>query len=308
MARIYRRHEDELHCVHLDEFAALEATCCWEELDGKVVGYNAATNTLIPIENPGFDGIVTGNLLVCGDTDITQDLRVNGNVTVAGTLTYTNEEIINSTSDNLVLRQNNTCALAAGDYSGIIINNSQGSGVGTSIVTDCDGTVHIGNTAGTETTYTDIYLSKTDGKWYSDDELTTEVTPSGDLTSWTSTDATDDYVHYVNAVFTNYTFSCTQPIATRNTASCMVNTAPVIWNAACTCLETSCTNVPQMAYGTYTDELTGCLCYGWVDVSAKGVVCYYETQACALADRENIPNGALVMIGDQNEYLYGEDR
>lgn len=319
MSKIYRRHVDADTCVHLDEFAALDSACCWPELmEGQVVGYSPTTNAIVPVTDPVFGDVVTGDLTVCGELkacstlDVACDAHFNGNVSIAGTLTYTNEEVINSTADEIVLRQNNPSALTAGQYSGMVINNSQGSGTGTAIIADCTGTVRVGNTSGTETTYADAYLSKSDAKWYEDEDLTTEITPqpSGELTAWDESHSTEDYYYYKNAIFTVYSYTSTQPLATREEESNMADAMPVIWDASCNRIVTTApaNGCACMGLVTCIDEVTGCLGTTWQDMHPAAVSCHYATMADFNADIANIPNDAFVIIDECNDYIYSEDR
>lgn len=314
MAKIYRRHVDADTCVHLDEVAALDSACCWPELmEGQVVGYSPTTNAIVPVTDPVFGDVVTGDLTVCGelkacqDVIIACDLHVNGDAFIAGTLHYTEEETINSTADNIILRQNNPTPLAAGQHSGVIINNATATS-STAIAVDCTGTVRVGNASDTNTTYTDIYLSATDNKWYSDAELTTEVVPSGDLTAWASTEKTEDYTHYTNAVFTVYSLSSTQPLATRDEESNMSNGAPTVWNATCKRLETLSATCAGQKLVTIEDALDPtAFNYEWVNDVASGTICRYANNAAYLADVANIPANTIVIIDDAVSHVYSED-
>ena len=314
MAKIYRRHVDADTCVHLDEFAALDSACCWPELmEGQVVGYSPTTNAIVPVTDPVFGDVVTGDLTVCGelktcqDVSIACDLHVNGDAYVAGTLHYTDTEVINSTADNIILRQNNNTPLSAGQHSGVIINNATAT-ASTAIVTDCTGTVRVGNASATTTTYAYIYLSSSDGKWYSDDTLTTEVTPSGDLTAWSSSDKTDDYTHYTNAVFSVYSVTSTQPIATRDEEANMVICAPLVWDGTNKKAVTTFPLCGCMVLQTCVNDITGCLETEWVDNHPSATTCHYATMACFEADKANIPNDAWVVIDDEYDVVMSEDK
>lgn len=310
-------------CVKQNPVATLNANCFTSDdpdavlfCDGRVVAYDATDGSLKPISNPGFDGLLTGDLTVtgcsmlCGPVTIGCDLHVNGDAYVSGTLHYTEEETINSTADHLILRQNNSTALTAGQYSGIVVNNPTGNGCGSAIVVDCTATARIGNVAPSETTYTDIYLSKSDGKWYSDDTLTTEVTPNGDLTAWSSSDDTEDYKHYADAVFTVYSYTDTQPLATRSEESCMAPDMPTVWNATCKRIETTAPSNGCACMGLVTciDSLTGCLGMTWQDMHPAATLCRYESMACYCADVANICANTMVIIDDECDYVFSEDR
>ena len=308
-------------CVKQNPVAVLNANCFTSDdpdatlfCDGRVVAYDATDGSLKPISNPGFDGLLTGDLTVtgcsmlCGPVTVGCDLHVNGDAYISGTLHYTEEETINSTADHVILRQNNNSALAAGQYSGIVVNNPTGNGCGSAFVVDCTATARIGNVAPTETTYNDIYLSKSDGKWYSDDTLTTEVTPSGDLTAWSSSEDTEDYKHYTDAVFTVYSYTDTQPLLTRDEEANMVTCAPIVWDGTNKKAVTTFPLCGCMVLQTCVNGVTGCLETEWVDNHPAATTCHYATMACFEADKANIPNDAWVVIDDEYDVVMSEDK
>lgn len=302
---------------YVNPIATFKADECWECADCGLVAYDKNTNSLRPADDVHIVGNLTvecvltacGPVIACQDVTVACDLHVNGDAFIAGTLHYTEEETINSTADNIILRQNNPTPLAAGQHSGLIINNATATS-STAIAVDCTGTVRVGNASATNTTYTDIYLSEADGKWYSDAELTTEVIPNGDLTAWSSTDKTDDYTHYTNAVFTVYSITATQPLATRDEEANMVDEMPVIWDASCNRIVTTApaNGCACMGLVTCINEVTGCLGTTWQDMHPAAVSCHYATMADFNADISNIPNDAFVIIDECNDYVYSEDR
>lgn len=311
---VFIKSTGEDTCEYVNPIATYKADECWECADCGLIAYDKNTNSLRPADDVHIVGNLTvectltacGPVVACQDVSIACDLHVNGDAFIAGTLHYTEEETINSTADNIILRQNNPNPLAAGQHSGIIINNATATS-STAVVADCTGTVRVGNASATNTTYTDIYLGTADGKWYSDDTLTTEVTPNGDLTAWDSTDKTDDYTHYVNAVFTVYSVSSTQPLATRDEASCMCDASIVVWDSACTCVKTTVAQCAGMVYQSCIDTVTGCMGMEWV--SNENVrYCRYATMADFEADKANIQDGMVVYIDDQTNYVYSEER
>lgn len=304
-------------CDYVNPIATLKADECWECADCGLVAYDKNTNSLRPADDVHIVGNLTvecvltacGPVIACQDVTVACDLHVNGDAFIAGTLHYTEEETINSTADNIILRQNNPTPLAAGQHSGLIINNATATS-STAIAVDCTGTVRVGNATASNTTYTDIYLSEADGKWYSDAELTTEVTPNGDLTAWSSTEKTEDYTHYTNAVFTVYSISSTQPLATRDEEANMVDEMPVIWDASCNRVVTTApaNGCACMGLVTCINEVTGCLGTTWQDMHPAAVSCRYACMANFEADKANIPNNAFVIIDDQFDVIMSEDK
>ena len=313
----YIKSTGEDTCDYINPIATYKADECWECANDGLVAYDKNTNSLKPADDVHIVGNLTvectltacGPVIACQDVSIACDLHVNGDAYVAGTLHYTDTEVINSTADNIILRQNNNTPLSAGQHSGVIINNATATS-STAIVTDCTGTVRVGNASATTTTYTDIYLSSADGKWYSDDALTTEVTPSGDLTAWSSSDKTDDYTHYTNAVFSVYSVTSTQPIATRDEEANMVDQMPTIWNATCKRFETTtpANGCACMSLVTCIDSITGCLGMTWQDAHPAATLCRYQSMACYCADVANICANTIVVIDDEENYVVGEDR
>lgn len=168
------------------------------------------------------------NTQIDGDTVISGTTTVHGDLWVDGVTHTTTEEQINTTSDTIVLRQNNSTSLGA-TYSGIIINKYNGTNE-LALVTDSDGTLRLGTGNGTDTVYADIYWDDLTEKWYSDSSLTTEVTPQGSLTSWQSVETIGDVKHYTNAVFTVINFNGIVPIMCRDEAINLDDGALLQWD------------------------------------------------------------------------------
>lgn len=302
-------------CDYVNPIATFKADECWECADDGLVAYDKNTNSLKPADDVHIVGNLTvecvltacGPVIACQDVTVTCDLHVNGDAYVSGTLHTVDHETITSTSDNVILRENNSSALASGQYSGIIVNNYDGNGNVVAMVSDCTGTVRVGTGSTTETTYNNIYYGKADNKWYTDEALTTEVTPSGELTAWGSIDDTDDYKHYTNAIFSVINYSNTEPLATRSESSCMCDASIVVWDSACTCVKTSTPSCAGMVYQSCVDSVTGCMSMEWV--SNENVrYCRYATMTDFEADKANIQDGMVVYIDDQTNYVYSEER
>ena len=175
------------------------------------------------------DTTITGALQVGGNTAITGTTTIHGDLYVDGTTHTTSEEQVSTTADVMVLRQNNSTTLGA-TYSGIIINKYNGSS-DLALVTDSDGTLRVGTGVGTTTLYNDIYWDDDTSKWYSDAELTTEVTPTGNLTSWGSVETLGDVKHYTDAVFTVASFSDLVPLLGRDEDTNLNDQGLMKWDA-----------------------------------------------------------------------------
>ena len=79
--------------------------------------------------------------------------------------------------------------------------------------------------------YNDIYYDPTSNKWYSDAELTTEVTPSGWLQSWSDMETLEGgVVHYEGANFA-VLHATLEPIMTRDEDSNLNDQGLLIWDA-----------------------------------------------------------------------------
>ena len=256
--------------------------------DGKPVIYNETDDVLettdsINIDEATFDKI-TANCAYIQEAHIVKE----------------EQEV--ATSDYLTLRANNNSALTSTEYSGIVINNYDGCNV-TGVVTDCNGTIRVGNGDKTDTTYTDIYYA--DDKWYSDAELTTEVTVEGTLTAWNSIEETEDYTHYTNAVFSKIDWSTTEPLLTRSEAVSMTDNALLKWNASGVCATTIA--APTCDESTLAYDAVNC-CYYWQEKQPGSLI--FDTVACynAYAATTNVPDGTAVYIRCEDDYLMGDDK
>ena len=300
---LYRKTTNADTTVRLDRVATLK--------DGQWVGkndypliYDEATDTLKPSKE-----------LKLSELDISGDLRVGGDAYITGTLHYTQEELIESTSDFILLRANNSASLAVGEEAGIAINNYDGSHT-LAIATDRTGTARVGAGTGTSTTYNDIYYGLADSKWYIDETLTTEVTPAGNLSSWTSIEKTDDYYHYTDAVFKVIDFTDMQAIATRDEEAAMSHNAITKWNAEDKKLQTIPLPVRSeqtleavvTVNDTDPEEPITTVGYTWVD--KKAGVLHFATEAAytAYEATHNVPNDTLVIIDEYDTNLMGDNQ
>ena len=268
----------------------------------------------------GGDVDVTGdisadNATLTGDATVGGNITANGNISgasldVAGTATIhgdlyvdgvthtTTEEQINTTGNTLTLRQNNNTTLGA-TYAGIIVNKYNGT-EDLALVTDSDGTLRVGTGTGSTTSYADIYWDDVTEKWYSDSALTTEVSPVGTLTSWVSLEIIGDVKHYTGAVFTQINFTGLVPLLARDEATNLDDGAIMKWNGTDLIAET----IPNP---TASGEVlaNGTNGYEWVPQSKNFV---FATMADYTAAASTVPDGSLVVIENETDYLIGENQ
>lgn len=282
----------------------------------------------------GNDLSVTGDASITGDASVTGDLSVNGDSTlkdttvdklvvnddavihgdlyVDGTTHTTTEEQINTTADMFVLRQNNNTSLGS-SYAGVVVHKYNGT-EDLAMVTDADGTMRVGTGTGTNTTYANIYWDDDTEKWYSDAALTTEVTPTGTLTSWESLEHLGDVKHYTNAVFTQITFNGIVPLLARDEEANMANRGILNWDA--TTLQAKTTAAPTADGQVLVNKAgTGITPhYEWEDI-----VTPLENQIAAIphtfvfnsyndydAVASTVPNGSEVIILNEHDYIIGD--
>ena len=300
---LYRKSTNDDTTVRLDRIATLKDGV-WTGKDGFTLVYDEATDSLKPTKD-----------LSLNELDIAGDLRVGGDAYITGTLHYTQEELIESTSDFILLRANNSASLAVGEEAGIAINNYDGTHT-LAIATDRTGTARVGTGTGTSTTYADIYYGLADSKWYSDPELTTEVTPQGNLSSWASIEKTDDYYHYTDAVFKVIDFTDMQAIATRDEEAAMSHNAITKWNADDKKLQTiplpirSEQTLEAVVTVDDTDPEDPITTVGYTWVDKKAGVLHFATEAAytAYEATHNVPNDTLVIIDEYDNNLIGDNQ
>lgn len=189
--------------------------------DNKPVVYNEDKDALQTTESISID-------------DLTVD-KLTANKAYVQELHAVQEQQEIATSDYLTLRANNESALTTEQHSGILVNNYDGEHVA-GIIADSDGIVRVGTGSKTDTSYENIYFA--DDKWYTDEDLTEEVTPEGTMTAWSAIEETGDYIHYTDAVFSQVDLSDLQPVLTRSEAPSMTDESLIKWNGKATCAET----------------------------------------------------------------------
>lgn len=278
------------------------------------------------------DTTITGDTSISGDLDITGDISASNveldSLNVAGTTTIhgdlyvdgvthtTKEESVSTTGDVVVLRQNNSTSLGA-TYAGMLINKYNGTN-DLALVTDSDGTLRVGTGTGADTVYQNLYWDNDTEKWYSDAALTTEVSPTGTLTSWDSLETLGDVLHYTNAVFTVINFTGLVPLLARDEANNMNADGFLQWDA--TNLKAKAKSVSGLTNGALlkwnsttkmfenigdtpaADEFlsyTGSA-YDW-KTPPKAYV--FATMADYNAAASNVLNGSVVYITGEPNYL-----
>jgi len=266
--------------------------------DVDITGDISADNaTLTGDATIGGDITATGNISGAS-LDIAGTATIHGDLYVDGVTHTTTEEQINTTGDTLTLRQNNNTTLGA-TYAGIIVNKYNGT-EDLALVTDSDGTLRVGTGTGSTTSYADIYWDDVTEKWYSDSTLTTEVSPVGTLTSWVSLEIIGDVKHYTGAIFTQINFTGLVPLLARDEATNLDDGAIMKWNGTNLIAETipnPSANGQVLANGTNG--------YEWVPQSKNFV---FATMADYTAAASTVPDGSLVVIENETDYLIGENQ
>lgn len=266
--------------------------------DVDITGDISADNaTLTGNATVGGDVTATGNISGAS-LDVAGTATIHGDLYVDGVTHTTTEEQVNTTGNTLTLRQNNNTTLGA-TYAGIIVNKYNGT-EDLALVTDSDGTLRVGTGTGSTTSYADIYWDDVTEKWYSDSALTTEVSPVGTLTSWVSLEIIGDVKHYTGAVFTQINFTGLVPLLARDEATNLDDGAIMKWNGTNLIAETipnPTANGQVLANGTNG--------YEWVPQSKNFV---FATMADYTAAASTVPDGSLVVIENETDYLIGENQ
>lgn len=291
---IYRHKEGVLDPIAVKNGAYDE----WATHDGKPVIYDATTDSFEPTDELIIDDLEVDNLQVNENAVIGCNLEVGGDLFVKGKTITTEEETVSTSSDMIVLRQNNNTALGTGEASGIIVNKYNGTD-NLAIVTDNTGTLRIGDATGTTTSYANIYYK--DDKWYSDAEATTEVTPVGELTSWAVKEIVDGVTHYANAIFTAFDYTSLSPVMGRDELAAMTGNALLVWNA--TTKEANTITVPavngaSLKYNTTTNT------YYWEQSAG---VFRFATMAAYEAAASTVPVGSLVLIDEEDNFVKSQE-
>lgn len=217
---------------HADNGALSNSTCliaesAITEYDGSRTVENVTT---YPITHLGDSSVVHGKLAVEDDTVIDGTVAIKGDLWVDGTTHTVDEEEVVSQSDTITLRANNSSSLGS-NLSGLVINKYNGTD-DLGIVADSDGTLRVGTGTGTETCYPTISYDYVNNKWYTDPEdVTTEVTPSGNLTSWASKEKEEPFTTYTDAVFTLFDKTTLEPVMTRDESVDMTDGQIVCWDS-----------------------------------------------------------------------------
>lgn len=266
--------------------------------DVDITGDISADNaTLIGDATIGGDITATGNISGAS-LDVAGNTTIHGDLYVDGVTHTTTEEQINTTGNTLTLRQNNNTTLGA-TYAGIIVNKYNGT-EDLALVTDSDGTLRVGTGIGSTTSYADIYWDDVTEKWYSDSALTTEVSPVGTLTSWVSLEIIGDVKHYTGAVFTQINFTGLVPLLARDEATNLDDGAIMKWNGTNLIAETIPN--PSASGEVLANGTNG---YEWVPQSKNFV---FATMADYTAAASTVPDGSLVVIENETDYLIGENQ
>lgn len=252
--------------------------------DTKVNGNTTINGTLDVSGNTTLGG----TLDVSGETKLTGDTFISGDLTVSGTVHSIDQEEIVADGDTVTLRANNNLPLATGQVSGIVVNKYNGTDDLT-VATGNDGTLRVGTAVGTDTTYTNIALNHSDGKYYTyenDTYTLLDPQPNGNMTSWTGKDVVGGYTHYATAVFTVIDTTTLSPIATRDEETNMNDGGVVVWDSDKTSLKTVSlpTNNAQALVSKWTEDPE-------THVITKG----YEWKS-------NVGGGGLAFVGTRAEY------
>ena len=236
---------------------------------------------------------VSGKLEVKGDTtlektNIAGDAFVSGDLTVSGTVHSVEQEEVVANGDTITLRANNNLPLATGQVSGIVVNKYNGTDDLT-VATGNDGTLRVGTAEGTDTEYTNIALSHSDGKYYTYENETytlVDPQPSGNMTAWTGKEEVEGYTRYATATFTVVDTTTLAPIATRDEEENMNDGGVVVWDSASISLKTVPlpTNNAQALVSKWTEDPD-------THVVTKG----YEWKS-------NVGGGGLAFVGTRAEY------
>ena len=268
---------------------------------------------------------VPGKLNVKGDTNlgktnITGDAFISGDLTVSGTVHSVDQEEVVADGDTITLRANNNLPLATGQISGIVVNKYNGTDDLT-VATGNDGTLRVGTARGTDTPYTNIALSHTDGKYYTfENDVYTllDPQPNGNMTAWTGKEEVEGYTKYATATFTVVDTTTLSPIATRDEEENMNDGGVVVWDGTSTSMKTVPlpTNNAQALVSKWTEDPNTHVVtkgYEWKSNVGGGGLAFVGTRA-EYEVAKLIPEGqdgyiapqTLVTITDENEIVEGD--
>ena len=249
---------------------------------------NITGNTTINGTLAAGNTVLDGTLDVSGNTKITGDAFISGDLTISGTVHSVDQEEVVANGDTITLRANNNLPLATGQVSGIVVNKYNGTDDLT-VATGNDGTLRVGTAAGTDTEYTNIALSHSDGKYYTwagDAYTLLDPQPSGNMTAWTGKNVVGGYTHYATATFTVVDTTTLAPLATRDEEENMNDGGVVVWDADTISMKTVPlpTNNAQALVSKWTEDPE-------THVVTKG----YEWKS-------NVGGGGLAFVGTRAEY------
>lgn len=289
------------------------------KIDGTLESGNTKVNG-----NTNITGNTTigGTLDVSGNTKLTGDTFVSGDLTVSGTVHSIDQEEIVADGDTVTLRANNNLPLATGQVSGIVVNKYNGTDDLT-VATGNDGTLRVGTAKGTDTTYTNIALNHSDGKYYTyenDTYTLLDPQPNGNMTSWTGKDVVGGYTHYATAVFTVIDTKTLSAIATRDEETNMNDGGVVVWDSDTISMKTLPlpTNNAQALVSKWTEDPNTHVItkgYEWKSNVGGGGLAFVGTRA-EYEVAKLIPEGkdgyigpqTLVTITDEDDFITGENK
>ena len=249
---------------------------------------NITGNTTINGTLAAGNTVLDGTLDVSGNTKITGDAFISGDLTISGTVHSVDQEEVVADGDTITLRANNNLPLATGQVSGIVVNKYNGTDDLT-VATGNDGTLRVGTARGTDTEYTNIALSHSDGKYYTwagDAYTLIDPQPSGNMTAWTGKEEVEGYARYATATFTVVDTTTLAPLATRDEEENMNDGGVVVWDSDTTSMKTVPlpTNNAQALVSKWTEDPE-------THVVTKG----YEWKS-------NVGGGGLAFVGTRAEY------
>lgn len=288
-------------------------------IDGTLEAGNTKVNGTLDVSG---NTTISGTLDVSGETKLTGDTFVSGDLTVSGTVHSIDQEEIVADGDTVTLRANNNLPLATGQVSGIVVNKYNGTDDLT-VATGNDGTLRVGTAVGTDTTYTNIALNHSDGKYYTyenDTYTLIDPQPNGNMTSWTGKNVVGGYTHYATAVFTVIDTKTLAAIATRDEETNMNDGGVVVWDSDAISLKTLPlpTNNAQALVSKWTEDPETHVItkgYEWKSNVGGGGLAFVGTRA-EYEVAKLIPEGkegyigpqTLVTITDEDDFITGENR
>ena len=171
--------------------------------------------------------------VISGDTSVEGQLHVKGDLLVDGT----GEEIITTElkvgANTITLRDGNPTGLATNEIAGVVTQNYDGQGNNNIIAVDANGNARVGDID----IATRLLYSNDGNNFYEDEDLTVAATIGQyEVVRDTGNTTSGGVKIYAGTTFSN---NNTQPMATREEESNMVDGYGVTWNAQKKCLETS---------------------------------------------------------------------